>query len=755
MHKTVEAKKNLARTVFCLAIAAGIVAPMATAAVFDVPGGILVEDKNYVGCGADTFADSDIVDLNGHRLYIDHTAFNGVVFTDSSSGTPGELHVVVGEGERAALEAISISGNLKMVKEGTGSLVMCPQGLAVECIAGRLEFAGKRPIHRWSFTDGSLADSAGGSTAVEHTANAGTITYGDGAVTFSGGKNGDCYLDLGTDVIPSSGNVTIELWGKRNEATHLWASMFSIGVNGNNNDSLRMAWSNHIVGDGASDMVYLKKSGKGDLFFQSNTMSPYTVGTQYHISMRIVQNADGSTVFTWSKRSAATGEIEKTKTMTVASDKEWSLAEYAGNPLVLNHGYDNDDEAATYYEVRIWDSALSDEELTANAKAGPDAFPAARIVEAPELIHRWSFADGSLADSVGGSTAVKMGGGEITFADGAVTLPGGGNGTCYLSMGTDVVPASGEVTIEIWGTQNEVRDWSRIFCIGTAANDFLTMAWSNGGNVNNDFVQLKNSGTDYIWSTGTMAPYAVGTKYHISMRIVPQEDGKSNISWAKRDSATGELLKSGSKVTSGAWTTARYVGRSLWIGHGFENSDASATYDEVRIWRGALQDDQLALNAKLGPDKVAAPLAQGKCGALNIAAGATLATPDDGIACTRLSGEGTLEALSKLRVEESLDIAGEAAGTFTVDGVLEVTGDWILSCGSAKRSDRIVGVGTLDVSGATLEPRYANNAAGPHLMAEGVEIVGASQMTVSRRYIVELVDGKLYIKRPGLIVFVK
>ncbi len=727
--------------------------PVSLTAVFGAPGGVLDEDKNYVGVGANTFESDAIVDLNGHRLYIDLSALDGVYFVDSSSGEPGELHVSVAEGEDVSVDTLNASGNLKLVKEGAGSLGLRPQGTAVECAQGRLEITGRRPIHRWSFTEGSLEDSIGGSTATM--AGNAAPTFADNTITFPGGGNGACYLNMGVDVIPSSGDVTIELWGRRNAATHQWASMFSIGVNGNNNNSLRMAWSNHVAGDGKTDLVYLKKVGKGDIFFVSNSMTPYTVGTMYHISMRIVQNADGSAVFTWAKRNVATGAVEKTYTTTVTSDKGWSLAEYKGNPFVLNHGYDNDDEAATYDEVRIWNCALSDEELDANAKAGPDAFPAPEVVDAPEMIHRWSFTDGSLADSVGESTAVKVGSGEATFADGAVTLPGGGNGTCYLNMGADVLPSSGDVTIEIWGTQNEVKDWSRIFAIGTAANDFLTMAWSNAGNVNSDFVQLKNSGTDYIWSNGSMAPYTVGEKYHISMRIVPQTDGKSNVLWAKRDAATGEILKSGSAMTKDVWSLAKYAGRSLWIGHGFENSDAAATYDEVRIWRGALTDDQLAMNAKLGPDKAVSYPRHGKCGVLEIAAGATLATPSDGVACTRLSGAGTLEALSVLQVEEALDIAGDAAGTFTVDGTLKVTGDWLLSCESAKRSDRIVGTGTLDLTETNLEPRYAKNAAGPHLMAEGVSIVGHDQMTVSKRYLIEFVDGRLYIKRPGFTLFVK
>jgi hypothetical protein len=492
-----------------------------------VPGGILVEDKNYIDAGAGTFDGTEIVDLNGRKLTIDHTALNGAVFIDSSTGEPGELHIRVPGGVTASLDGVSLFGNMKVVKEGAGCLLMRPQEIAVACAEGRLDIGGKLPIHRWSFTDGSLADSGivGGKTAVAQTANAGRVTYAENAVTFSGGKKGDSYLNLGTDVIPSSGDVTIELWGRRNEAKHQWASMFSLGVNGENNNSFRMAWSNPDAGDGKTDMVYLKHNG--DVFFVNNSMSPYTVGRYYHISMRIVQNADGSAVFTWSKRNVETGAIEKTYTANVAKDKGWSLAKYKGNPFVLNHGYDNDDEAASY--------------------------------------------------------------------------------------------------------------------------------------------------------------------------------------------------------------------------------------DEVRIWAGALSDAQLTLNAKLGPDRVVATPDQGTCCSLEVMAGATLATPADGVACTRLSGAGTLAAQSALVVEEALDIAGAETGTLTVFGDLTVSRHWLWDGVSGRASDRIAGTGTLDLTRATFVPRFTGGATGVFQMADGVTITGYDQMTLpsSGNFTIRYTAGRLTLVRPGFAIRIR
>ena len=131
-----------------MSLTTGIVASAVSAGVFNAAGGVLTEDKNYLGSGAGTFESTDVVDLNGHKLYIDHTALNGVAFLDSSSGEPGELHVSVAAGETVSMDAADVSGNLKVVKEGAGCMLMRPKEIAVKCAEGRLDIGGRRPIHR-------------------------------------------------------------------------------------------------------------------------------------------------------------------------------------------------------------------------------------------------------------------------------------------------------------------------------------------------------------------------------------------------------------------------------------------------------------------------------------------------------------------------------------------------------------------------------------------------------------------------------
>jgi len=706
---------------------------------------VLDQDLDVVSQGA-AFDSTNVVDLARHRLTVGGAAFNGVVFTDTSSGAPGELRVAVPEGSSETPAVFNVRGNLKLVKTGAGRLSIPPMGVSAECAEGQLVYEGKAPIHRWSFTNGSLEDSIGGSTAVKVGSKA--ITFENNQVTLEGGDNGTCYLDLGTDVLPSRGDVTIEIWGSQNQVRD-WSRMFCIG--NSEYDFLSMAWSNS--GRENSDFVQLKENNS-DHFFAIATMAPYTVGTQFHISMRIAPQSDGKSTFSWAKRDVTTGAVLKSGSGVTKS--AWSTAKYQGRNFWLGHGFGNSDAAATYDEVRIWNCTLSDDELTANAKAGPDAFPPVVSTEAPELLHCWSFNNGSLEDSVGGSTAVKVGSGAITFENNQVTLEGGNNGTCYLDLGKGVLPVTGDATIEIWGAQNQVKDWSRMFCVGSSELDFLSMAWSNGGNVNSDFVQMRGNGADFFFSTGTMAPYTVGTQFHISLRIKLLDDGTSTLSWAKRDAATGAVLKSGSGVTKGAWSTAKYQDCNFSLGHGFGNSDAAATYDEVRIWKGVLTDNALEANAKAGPDVRMKHVAEGKCSSVEVAAGAVVSTVSTGVmTCDRLGGKGELGASSLLGVGQTLDIAGEGMGELTVNGTLKVLGDWCLDAGRAKACDRVVGTGTLDLSEANLAVRYADDANGPHLIAQGVTVVGHESMTVPGSCYLEQVDDKLYLKRIALVIYVR
>ena len=63
-----------------------------------------------------------VIDLKGHKLTA-YAVYGLGTITDTSTGDPGELHIVVPEG-RELLVSLALTGNLKVVKEGAGRLVL-------------------------------------------------------------------------------------------------------------------------------------------------------------------------------------------------------------------------------------------------------------------------------------------------------------------------------------------------------------------------------------------------------------------------------------------------------------------------------------------------------------------------------------------------------------------------------------------------------------------------------------------------------
>lgn len=266
--------------------------------------------------------------------------------------------------------------------------------------------------------------------------------------------------------------------------------------------------------------------------------------------------------------------------------------------------------------------------------AGSDPKDATWTPVNAKLKHRWSF-NNSLDDSVGGSHATIVDpdvdvdpatpGGATLGAQG-ITLEGGAKATSsYVSLGTNLLSSLAKdrpvpITIELWATQNAIQNWSRIFDIGTdqgaattapPTNGTLMMSWTNGTNINNDQVLLSGVGA----SNNTNYPYVLNNKFHIVMTIVPaMHDGStllrgSRVTWYSAPAPTAEQPHP-IGVSRGSFTTTAdlsqlldavaYLGRSMYSG----DNTASATYDEMRIWLGALTETERKLFHLIGPDNI-------------------------------------------------------------------------------------------------------------------------------------------------------
>ena len=216
------------------------------------------------------------------------------------------------------------------------------------------------------------------------------------------------------------------------------------------------------------------------------------------------------------------------------------------------------------------------------------------------LAHRWSFT-GNVKDTVTGTEATRVGKANLSAT--ALLLPGGAHEAGHLDLGRNILPADGsDVTIEMWATLRSVHFWARIFDYGSDDKNYFTMAWSESAKPDTDSIEMCCSGTKRS-AFKMLCPYTVGMPCHISVTLVNNGNGSTTMRAMRRNAKTGAIEREHRQVYSG-WTLASLVNPRFLLGGSqyAVDGDAGADYDEVRIWKGALTDDQLAANVKAGPD---------------------------------------------------------------------------------------------------------------------------------------------------------
>ena len=232
------------------------------------------------------------------------------------------------------------------------------------------------------------------------------------------------------------------------------------------------------------------------------------------------------------------------------------------------------------------------------------SFGAAEKATSEALAHRWSFT-GNAKDSVTGAEAKRIGNANISAT--TLVLPGGKHEAGHLDLGTNLLPADGlDVTIEVWGTLRSVHPWARIFDYGSDDKNYFTMAWSESNQPDTDSIEMCCNGTKHS-AFKMLCPYKKDTPYHISVTLVNTGNGSTRMRAMRRNAKTGAIEREYRQLYSG-WTLASISNPRFLLGGSqyAVDGDAGADYDEVRIWKGALTDEQLAANVKAGPDALPA-----------------------------------------------------------------------------------------------------------------------------------------------------
>ena len=572
--------------------------------------------------------------------------------------------------------------------------------LAATCKDGRLKSSNL--AHRWSF-NGNLHDAVGGRTATLSSPSG--VVLGDKDITLPGGTSRETYIKLGSDVIPKTEDgVTLELW-----ATHLsvqsWSRIFT-ACDASKGTYLFMTWDHGT--DLTKDICRVACNDNYET--AQNQLASWELGREFHIAVVCKKASDRWNV-TFYRQDAATGMTLKSATI-VAPD--------GFSPEQLNDQFNlgwsplgDSDAHANYNEMRIWNIPLTEEELWLSGIMGADAdldaeasfvktgtgtlvvndrqtYSGVTEVRGGVLtlgnpatpVHRWSFEGGSLADSVSGASAVRQGSNASDIAatdDGhAIALPGGSQGTAYLNLGTGLLPVHEKgFTIEIWATLEVAEPWSRIFTVHASNNEFLFMTWQ-GSDANTDIVGIRTAGSNHH-TARALSPWSVGTPYHVAFVCSPDGDGWRT-DFYRQNAATGELERRGSATAPSGWSPSNLADAKFCLGWSplSTDPDATARYDEVRIWDRAFTQAEVVASGVRGADRLPV-LGQGVTPSGSLSPSTVLKVGSDadfalcGAAQTvhAVEGTGTLNGPGTLTVTDAVRPGGaEKAGTLTLAGGL-------------------------------------------------------------------------------------
>ena len=432
------------------------------------------------------------------------------------------------------------------------------------------------------------------------------------------------------DTLTTQTAFTMSGWFKQSATNNSWPRLFV----GNPSNGDRTCWE--LWRESASA---LNAIGNGT----SKTVSwSVSLGTDWHY-LTLVYNGTTATLY---DNGVGMGD----KTINTPQHKTYLSIGGAGTTADRSF-------VGTFDEVRMYNGAMTADRVAADYATMNDPTAFITLASAPQaatLTHRWSFnTDGyDYTDSItGAAPASKFGNdGSRKTQGGKLVLTGSGSGQGSLGLGKNLL-GSGDATVEIWASHDAVKNYARVFDYGNGSygknpnqTDCFIFAWSAGTEVSRDIVLLKKANATAFERHGTMSAMEWGKQYYFAVTFKDNDDGSSTIKWMRRDAVTGALERYKEETVSG-WTLATLAATNpdFWLGVSKYNSDhdANASYDEVRIWNGALGEDQLAANAAMGPNAFTTGLSEG----FNLAADAVFRVPSAGYTA---SGPVTLGAGSKL-----------------------------------------------------------------------------------------------------------
>lgn len=310
------------------------------------------------------------------RLFIDHRQ---VTHTPEVSGKlNGDARVWIGHSRYAGASWSGVIKEVRVSKRALSPDDFLPNPNPVDPVA-----PDPGPVHRYAF-DGDLTDSAGGLDGTLLDPGAASARFSEGQLDLTGNRGEpssqpgeDAYVDLPNGLISRIGdNVSFELWATSGERA-LWARLFEFGSSGGGEGNAA-AWSedgirHHLllspVDETGQLVACLCKNRPGGQQTKLRSHLPVAVDRELHYALvidaedRASGPAGSMTLYVDGFRVASTA-IGQEPGSSLADENCWlGRSQYAEDRMFRGR----------YNEFRIYDRALSADEIMGSFLAGPDA----------------------------------------------------------------------------------------------------------------------------------------------------------------------------------------------------------------------------------------------------------------------------------------------------------------------------------------------------------------------------------------------
>lgn len=226
------------------------------------------------------------------------------------------------------------------------------------------------------------------------------------------------------------------------------------------------------------------------------------------------------------------------------------------------------------------------------------------------MTHRWTFAEEGgpgtvFVDDVRGARATLVRSGALagSAVGGQVTLSGGLRANAdYIALPPGLLRGLTDATIEVWATLHSVRNWARIFDVGSSAGNNLFMAWTVGVNASQDRTAFTIGGVEHRLDNA-LAPFSIDRQHQIVLSV----DEGGGVGGKTRVSVFLDGSPRGSFDTD--YLLRQLVDDNFWLGRSHYNDEtANASYDEVRIHDRALAGADVQQAFLRGPVRSVPPV---------------------------------------------------------------------------------------------------------------------------------------------------